>query len=109
MEEFSGKAVLTVNRTVRQNIQRHHTATHILHWAGSSWRPCQTGRVIGGTESPRFDFSHFEGVTDAQLQQIENLSNEKLLLNEEVESYEIPFSKNRMRSSLSLGKSMEKS
>ena len=94
MEEFSGKAVLTVNRTVRQNIQRHHTATHILHWAlrevlGDHVK--QAGSLVEQNRL-RFDFSHFEGVTDAQLQQIENLSNEKLLLNEEVESYEIPFS-----------------
>ena len=40
----------------------------------------------------RFDFSHFEAVSQDQLQAIEKLSNEKLLLNETVKSYEIPFS-----------------
>ena len=40
----------------------------------------------------RFDFSHFESVSAEQLRTIERLANEKLLLNENVEIYEVPFS-----------------
>ena len=40
----------------------------------------------------RFDFSHYEGVSHEQLQTIERVANEKLLQNDKVETYEIPFS-----------------
>jgi alanyl-tRNA synthetase len=91
---LSGKAFLSVNLPRRQNIQCHHTATHILHWAlreilGDHIK--QSGSLVEH-DRLRFDFSHFEGLSDSQLEQIESLANEKLLLNEEVKSYEIPFS-----------------
>jgi alanyl-tRNA synthetase len=40
----------------------------------------------------RFDFSHFEGIKSDQLTEIERISNQKLLLNDALEAYEIPFS-----------------
>ena len=39
----------------------------------------------------RFDFSHFEAVTHAQLLEIERLVNEKVIDNTEVETYETEF------------------
>ena len=77
----------------RLAIQQHHTATHVLHWAlrevlGDHIR--QAGSLV---EKDRrcFDFSHFEAVSTEQLKIIERLANEKLLLNDELRSYEIPF------------------
>ena len=94
LKEFSGKAILSVNSRLRQNIQCHHTATHILHWAlrevlGDHVK--QAGSLVEENRL-RFDFSHYEAVSEAQLKEIETIANAKLLLNEEVESYEIPFS-----------------
>ena len=88
------EAVLSVETERRFAIQRHHTATHILHWAlrktlGDHVR--QAGSSVDASRL-RFDFSHFEAVTPEQLIAIENLANEKLLLNEPVLAYEIPFS-----------------
>ena len=88
------EAVLSVETERRLAIQRHHTATHILHWAlrktlGDHVR--QAGSSVDASRL-RFDFSHFEAVTPEQLIAIENLANEKLLLNEPVLAYEIPFS-----------------
>ena len=40
----------------------------------------------------RFDFSHFEGIKPEQIEEIERISNEKLLLNDELKGYEVPFS-----------------
>ena len=88
------EVVLSVEPQRRLAIQRHHTATHILHWAlrktlGDHVR--QAGSSVDANRL-RFDFSHFEAVTPEQLITIENLANEKLLLNEPVLAYEIPFS-----------------
>jgi alanyl-tRNA synthetase len=53
-------------------------------------------RQAGSLNAPdrlRFDFSHFEAVTHAQLREIEALVNEKVLDNARVESYEVDFDK----------------
>ena len=87
-------AILKVDLEKRMAIQRHHTATHILHWAlrevlGDHIR--QAGSLVQG-EKLRFDFSHFEGIKTDELADIERISNEKILMNEPIEAYEIPFS-----------------
>ena len=99
-------AVLNVDIERRKAIQRHHTATHVLHWAlrnvlGDHIR--QAGSLVE-PDRLRFDFSHFEGIKPEQIEEIERISNEKLLLNDNLESYEVPFSKNPKKSSHSLMK-----
>ena len=93
--DFAGqKAILNVDLERRKAIQRHHTATHVLHWAlrevlGDHIR--QAGSLVE-PDRLRFDFSHFEGVKPDQLSEIERISNEKLLLNDPLEAYETLFS-----------------
>jgi alanyl-tRNA synthetase len=87
-------AVLNIDIDRRKAIQRHHTATHVLHWAlrtvlGDHIR--QAGSLVGD-DRLRFDFSHFEAINPGQLEEIERISNEKLLLNDSLEIYEVPFS-----------------
>ena len=87
-------ALLNVDFQRRQAIQRHHTATHVLHWAlrevlGDHIR--QAGSLVE-PDRLRFDFSHFEGIKSDQLTEIERISNQKLLFNDALEAYEIPFS-----------------
>ena len=87
-------AILNVDIERRKAIQRHHSATHILHWAlrtvlGDHVR--QAGSLVEA-EKLRFDFSHFEAIGQQDLTEIERLSNQKLLANDRVDSYEVPFS-----------------
>ncbi len=93
--EFSipSSALLSVDLERREVIQRHHTATHILHWAlrkvlGEHVQ--QAGSYVG-PDRLRFDYSHFEQPSKAQLQEIERLCNEKLLANHPVVWREFPF------------------
>jgi len=93
--DFSGQdAVLNVHLERRQAIQRHHTATHVLHWAlrtvlGEHIR--QAGSLVEA-DRLRFDFSHFEAIKPEQIEEIEHISNKKLLLNDKLDAYEVPFS-----------------
>ena len=87
-------SILNLDQNRRQAIQRHHTATHVLHWAlrevlGDHIR--QAGSLVQ-PDRLRFDFSHFEAINQEQLKEIERISNEKLLLNDTLEAYEVPFS-----------------
>jgi alanyl-tRNA synthetase len=87
------RADLVVDPVRRRAIQRNHTATHLLHWAlrkvlGTHVR--QAGS-LNGPDRLRFDFSHFESVTHAQLREIEALVNDKVLENAPVRSYEVDF------------------
>lgn len=96
IQKFIGtQALLTVDYERRLQIERHHSATHLLHWAlrkvlGDHVH--QAGSLVTN-QSLRFDFSHFEKLTEEQLQKIERLCNEKILENVETITEEIDYEK----------------
>lgn len=87
------KVRLSINIPRRQLIQNHHTATHLLHWAliqllGTHIR--QAGSIVEESKL-RFDFNHHKPVSEIEIQQIEDLVNEKVRENILVQSYELPY------------------
>ena len=87
-----GAAVtLTVDRPRRDAIQRHHTVTHLLHWALHevvSHEASQKGSFVG-PDKLTFDFNS-AALTPAQLADIERLVNERILENAGVSWTEVP-------------------
>ena len=86
-------ANLLVDPVRRKSIDRHHSATHILHWAlrevlGSHVQ--QAGSYVDD-ERLRFDFSHYEAISTEDLEQIESLCNERQLENTRCQWYETEF------------------
>jgi alanyl-tRNA synthetase len=79
-----------VNADVRQATMRNHTGTHLIHAAlrqvlGTHVK--QAGSLVDPGHL-RFDFSHFTGVADEELQDIEDLANREVLKNERIEVIE---------------------
>jgi alanyl-tRNA synthetase len=74
----------------RDAIRRNHTATHILHWAlrqvlGTHVK--QAGSLVA-PDRLRFDFSHHEALTQAQLDDVEALANAEIISDAPVRHYE---------------------
>ncbi len=79
-----------VNDEVRRATMRNHTGTHLLHAALRNvlgMHVKQAGSLVDPGHL-RFDFSHFAGVDDEQLQDIEDLANREVLRNDAVEVIE---------------------
>jgi len=77
-----------VDESERQQIAEHHSATHLMHAAlrtvlGDHVQ--QKGSLVDA-ERLRFDFSHFEPITEEQLEQIEALVNTHIRCNHDVET-----------------------
>ncbi|MGA2623192.1 MAG: alanine--tRNA ligase [Bacteroidota bacterium] len=69
-----------VDKPRRRNIERNHTATHLVHEAlrrvlGEHLH--QQGSLVA-PDHLRFDFNHFDKITPAQLKAIEEIVNEKI-------------------------------
>ncbi len=84
-----GDTVDTVVDAVnRRATERNHTGTHLLHAAlrevlGKHVK--QAGSLNDATRL-RFDFSHFAGVADEELREVEDIVNQQVLANTKVET-----------------------
>jgi alanyl-tRNA synthetase len=84
------KVDAVVDTAIREATMRNHTATHLLHAElrevlGKHVK--QAGSLVAPNHL-RFDFSHFTGVEDEELQDIEDIINREVLRNERVEIFE---------------------
>lgn len=72
---------LTVDAQRRRDIMRHHTATHLLHYALRKVlgeEATQAGSVVA-PDKFRFDFNHYGAVNERELKRIEEIVNEKIM------------------------------
>jgi alanyl-tRNA synthetase len=80
---LSGTASAQVDALRRSEITTHHTATHLLQAALQQVvgkHVAQKGS-LNGQYSLRFDFSHFAKLSPQELQQVEDIVNEKIRAN----------------------------
>ncbi len=80
-----------IDSAARAATRRNHTATHVLHWAlrevlGEHVK--QAGSLVA-PDRLRFDFSHYEAVTAAEIRRIEQLANAQVIANSRVTANEM--------------------
>ena len=88
-------AALQIDWDRRRAISRHHSGAHLIHWALRKMLGTHI-RQFGTHKTPdrmRFDFTHFEALTHAQLKECEQLINAKVIDNAPVTSAEIDYDK----------------
>jgi alanyl-tRNA synthetase len=93
-----GSVTLTVDRPRREAIQRHHTVTHLLHWALHevvSKDASQKGSYVG-PEKLTFDFNGAP-LTPQQVADVEKLVNERILENTGVSWTDVPYAQIKAR------------
>jgi alanyl-tRNA synthetase len=86
------KVVLQVDAPRRNAIQRHHTVTHLLHWALHevvNKEASQKGSFVG-PDKLTFDFNSAP-LTPQQVADVEKLVNERILENAPVTWLELPY------------------
>lgn len=91
--------IAKVDETQRKNTENNHTATHILHWAlqkvlGDHIQ--QAGSFVD-SERIRFDFNHHKALTTKQLEEIEDLVNQKIRSDTQVKTYELSMEQAQKR------------
>ena len=78
--KVSGTFTAQINKQMRIRCECNHSATHLLHEAlrevlGTHVE--QKGSYVS-PESLRFDFSHFQKVTDEEIRKVERVVNRKI-------------------------------
>jgi alanyl-tRNA synthetase len=88
---------LRVDEARRDAIRAHHSATHLLHLAlrerlGEHVK--QAGSVVA-PDHLRFDFSHFQPLTDEEIRDVERRVNDLVRRNEEARTAVLPLEEAR--------------
>jgi alanyl-tRNA synthetase len=80
LDDSQLSAEASVDRHLRQETERNHTATHLLHGALRSilgQHVQQKGSFVNA-ERLRFDFSHFSRLSESEIEEVESLVNEQI-------------------------------
>jgi alanyl-tRNA synthetase len=97
-EDLSGKWDAVVDKERRIEIQKHHSATHLMHAAlrrHLGEHVAQKGSLVEA-DRLRFDFSHYEGVDASVLDAVEAEINAKIQENLRLESlHNVPIDEAR--------------
>lgn len=89
--QINDKVVANVDLKNRRDIMRNHSATHLLHRALKDVlgeHVNQAGSIVLPNRL-RFDFTHYEGLTNEELEQIEKIVNERILEGLPVDTIEV--------------------
>ena len=81
--ELHAEVKAVVDSSRRGDIEKHHSATHLMHAALRSVlgkHVAQKGSLVA-PDRLRFDFSHFEAVKKEQLEEVEQIVNERIRMN----------------------------
>ena len=90
--------IVSVDAPRRRAIERHHTVTHLLHWALHevvNRDASQKGSFVG-PEKLTFDFNTAP-LTSAQIRDVEQLVNERIIENAGVSWTEVPYAEVKSR------------
>ena len=77
----------------REGVTQSHTATHMLHWGLRDFlgeHVHQQGSLVEPGRL-RFDFSHYEAVSEEKLAELEEEINRRVLFDDSVRAYETSF------------------
>ncbi|MGB5585705.1 MAG: alanine--tRNA ligase, partial [Gammaproteobacteria bacterium] len=93
-----------INNDLRQAIKRNHSATHLMHAAlrnvlGDHVQ--QKGSLVTA-ERTRFDFSHFEPVSQEQIYAIERQVNTQIMQNIETQDVQMPLEQAKKAGAMAL-------
>ena len=102
--EKGQKATFKVDSSIRMDVARNHSATHLLQKAlrdvvGSHIE--QAGSNVN-KDRLRFDFTHFEALTHEQIAKVEALVNEKILEGLTIDVKEMPIDEARKLGAMAL-------
>jgi alanyl-tRNA synthetase len=78
-----------VNAEVRRAVMRNHTGTHLLHAALREvlGKHVKQAGSLNDARRLRFDFSHFAGVAEEELAEVEGIVNAQVLANTPVQTF----------------------
>lgn len=102
--ELGQKVIAHVNESNRLATALNHSATHLLHAALRQLlgeHVTQKGSLVDA-QRLRFDFSHFEPVSPAQLREIERLVNQQIRINHTIETRLMAIEKARESGAMAL-------
>lgn len=104
-DDLQGKWQAEVDTGRRHEIMKHHTATHLVHAALRKTLGDHVGQKgsLVDEHHLRFDFSHYDPLTEQQLDEIEQIVNEHIQENTvKNEDREVPIKKAQERGAMML-------
>src|SRR5690606_29722151 len=92
------------DHALRARTRRNHSATHLLHWALRTVldpQAMQKGSLVG-PDRLRFDYAGSRPLSADEIARIEDLVNQKILLNAPIETEVLPMDEAKRRGAIGI-------